>query len=199
MIHKNFGEKMRKRDIFLAIPIVVILIVTYIKYREIPYENYQDETLSEMQNHGDKLEKISSSYVKRNNIDEKLKRPFYDCVGEYIFTKDPNQKLLQVLDECKKEFDEKTQKSHFNISWIKKDFNRYDGSYSPLQKIIQKTIKEPKSYQHLATNYHFNFEDARPHMAVSIDYRAANIQGYMLTLNMSAKVDMKTKEIYDLK
>ena len=78
-------------------------------------------------------------------------------------------------------------------------FNPWNGSYGPLQKIIQKTIKEPKSYEMLKTTYTMNFTDARPHMFVSIDFRGANINGYMLTRNISAKVDAKTKEIYDIK
>jgi len=189
----------RKRNLFIFVPIFIIIFVTYLRYREIPFEEYQNKTLLEMQSHNDILERISKSYIKRNNIDTNYLKLFYDCVGEKIYLQNKDNLFETVLNECKNDYDSKAQHSYHNISWLMKDFNKYDGSYSPLQKIIQKTIKDPKTYEMLKTSYELRLEDERPHMFVSIDFKALNLYGMLLTRNMSARVDAKTKEIYDLK
>ena len=190
---------MRKRNIFILLPILIILFVTYLKYKEIPYEDYQNTTLSDMQKIDKKLKGIVSSYAKQNNIDDAYIPTLYDCAGNHVYTKESTLQLKDVMQECKKDYESGGKSVYYNQSWLMQGFNPYDGSYGPLQKIIQKTLKEPKSYQMLKTSYEMKFEDERPHMFVSIDFKGANIQGYMLTRNMSAKVDAKTKEIYDLK
>ena len=190
---------MRKRNIFILVPFLIILVVVYIKYKEIPYEDYQNHSLKEMQKLNDTLKRITASYAKNNAIDETYQQTLYDCAGNFIYTKDENLKFSEIMQECKDDYTQKRENSYINQSWIMKDFNKWSNAYVPLEKIIKKTIKEPKSYQMLKTSYEMKFSDARPHMFVSIDFKGANIQGYMLTRNMSAKVDVKTKEIYDIK
>lgn len=190
---------MRKRNIFITTPFFIILIVSYIKYREVPYQDYQDKTLQEMKKFNDKIENITKSYASAQNIDESYQKSFYDCVGSLVYTEDAASQFSTVLDECNEDYKNNANKVYFNQSWLMQGFNPWNGSYGPLQKIIQKTIKEPKSYEMLQTRHEMRFDDARPHMFVSIDFKGANIQGYILTRNISAKVDAKTKEIYDLK
>ena len=60
---------MRKRNLFIIVPFFIILVVTYIKYKEVPFENYQDFSLLEMQKHNDKLEKITASYATKQGVD----------------------------------------------------------------------------------------------------------------------------------
>ena len=189
---------MRKRNLFIILPIFIILIVTYIKYKEVPFEDYQNYSLLEMQKFNDKLEKITLSYANKQGIDSTYQKKLYDCVGDLIYTKSSDLMLTDVFSECKNDYDTAKETIYYNQSWLMKDFNKYSGSYSPLQKIIQKTLKEPKSFEMLKTTYEMRLSDARPHMFVSIDFKGANIQGYMLTRNISAKVDAKTKEIYDI-
>jgi len=190
---------MKKRNIFILVPFLVLLVVFYIKYKEIPYEDYQNFSLKEMQNITDKLQRITNSYANNHAIDETYQNTLYDCAGNLIYTKSPEMKFSDVMTQCKNDYESNSQTVYFNQAWLMKDFNRYSNGYSPLEKIIHKTIKEPKSYEMLKTSYEMRFSDPRPHMFVSIDFKGANIQGYMLTRNMSAKVDAKTKEIYDLK
>ncbi|MDB2562524.1 hypothetical protein N9X61_02855 [Sulfurimonas sp.] len=190
---------MKKRNLFIIMPFFIILIVTYIKYKEIPYEDYQNHSLKDMQKFNDKLEKISASFASKNNIQETYEKKLYNCVGEFIYTKNEDLTFKDVLTECKDDYLANKEITYYNQSWLMKDFNKYSGSYLPLQKIIQKTIKESKSFEMLKTTYEMKFSDSRPHMFVSIDFKGANIHGYILTRNMSAKVDAKTKEIYDLK
>lgn len=194
---------MRKRNIFILVPILVILLLVYIKYREIPYEDYQNHTLIEMQKEmlklNNDLERVTSSYANKNDIDDTYKKNLYDCVGNLIYTEPSDLKFIDVLSKCKDDYNKNLNLTYFNQYWLMRDFNRYNGSYIPLEKIIKKTIKEVETYKMIKTTFKMRFNDERPHMFVSIDFRAANIQGYMLNRNMSAKVDAKTKEIYDIK
>lgn len=199
LFEKSKEQFMRKRNIFIITPFFIILIVSYIKYREVPYQDYQDKTLQEMKKFNDKIENITKSYASAQNIDESYQKSFYDCVGSLVYTEDAASQFSTVLDECNEDYKNNANKVYFNQSWLMQGFNPWNGSYGPLQKIIQKTIKEPKSYEMLQTTHEMRFDDARPHMFVSIDFKGANIQGYILTRNISAKVDAKTKEIYDLK
>ena len=199
LFEKSKEQFMRKRNIFITTPFFIILIVSYIKYREVPYQDYQDKTLQEMKKFNDKIENITKSYASAQNIDESYQKSFYDCVGSLVYTEDAASQFSTVLDECNEDYKNNANKVYFNQSWLMQGFNPWNGSYGPLQKIIQKTIKEPKSYEMLQTRHEMRFDDARPHMFVSIDFKGANIQGYILTRNISAKVDAKTKEIYDLK
>ena len=189
----------RKRNLFILVPLLIILFVTYLRFKEIPYDDYKALTLQEMQEHNDKLERITKSFATNNNIPKEYEKKLYDCAGDYIYTKDAAHTFETVMQECKNEYKSGEELTHYNQSWLMKDFNKYDGNYGPLQKIIQKTIKDPKTYQMLETRYELHFDDARPHMFVSIDFKALNMYGYMLTRNMSARVDARTKEIYDLK
>ena len=190
---------MRKRNIFILVPILIILLVTYIKYKEVPYEDYQNLTLKDMQKFNSKLKKITSSYANKNEISDTYKNTLYNCAGSLIYTKIQSLKFSEIMTECKNDYNKGLNIVYFNQAWLMKDFNRYSGSYSPLEKIIKKTIKEPKSYEMINTTYEMRFSDERPHMFISIDFKGANIQGYMLTRNMTAKIDAKTKKIYDIK
>ena len=190
---------MRKRNLFIIAPFFILLIVFYIKYKEIPYQDYQEHSLQEIKKFNTKLQKITNSYANANNIEKAYQQTFYDCVGGLVYTNDEKLAFNTVLSECNEDYIQKAGKTYFNQSWLMQGFNPWNGSYGPLQKIIQKTIKEPKSYEMLKTTHSMHFDDPRPHMFVSIDFKGANIQGYMLTRNISAKVDAKTKEIYDIK
>ena len=77
---------MSKRNIFILVPLLVILVVFYISYKEIPYEDYQNYTLKEMQKFNSDLEKIIFSYANKNDIDETYVRTLYDCDGSLIYT-----------------------------------------------------------------------------------------------------------------
>ena len=190
---------MKKRNLFIIVPFFIILVVTYIKYKEVPFEDYQDFSLLEMQKYDDILEKITASYAIRQGIDGAYQKRLYDCVGGLIYTKSSDLRLKEVLLECKNDIDTAKETTYYNQSWLMKDFNKYSGSYSPLQKIIQKTLKEPKTFEMLKTSHEMRLLDPRPHMFISIDFKGANIHGYILTRNMSAKVDALTKEMYDIK
>ena len=189
----------KKRNILVFSPLIVILIAVYIKYRELPFEDYQNNTLTQMQKFNSTLKRITDSYVNRNDIDETYAGTFYDCVGGLIYTQTSTDLFHEVLEECKSDYTQKKDLVYYNNSWLMRDFNKFNNSYMPLEKRIKKTVKDNKSYNMIKTTHTMHFTEERPHMFVSIDFRAANLGGYMLDRTMSGKVDAKTKELYDVK
>jgi hypothetical protein len=190
---------MRKRNILVFTPVIVILIAVYVKYRELPFEDYQNNTLVEMQKFNSTMKRITDSYVNRHSIDEAYEKTFYDCVGSAIYVNDAQTLFLQSLEECHIDYTQEKNITYYNQSWIMRDFNKFNNSYMPLEKRIKKTIKDNKSYNMIKTSYTMNFNAQRPHMFVSIDFRAANLGGYMLERTMEGKVDLITKELYEVK
>lgn len=185
---------------------IIASITAYITFLAMPkyysddyYEQYSDKTNKELQANGSDLRGIAQSFSNTHNIIEKDINIIYDCLGSLIYTKKSDAPFKETLQICKDEYKANTNAIYYNESWLRKEFSPWNGSYLPLEKIIQKYTKEAKSYQHLKTSSQMNITDKRPHMFVSIDFRAANIDGYMLDRTMEAKVDAKTKELYDIK
>lgn len=186
--------------------IVLSSLIAYITFLAMPtyysdtyYKEFSNKTNKEVQEFGIHLKGIAQSFSNDKGINEAYIDTMYDCLGSLIYTQEPDAKFQTTLHTCKSDYDAKSNITYYNESWLKKELSPWNGSYLPLQKIIQKHIKEPKSYNHLKTTTTMHFSDARPHMFVSIDFRAANIGGYMLDRTMEVKVDAKTKEMYDLK
>ncbi len=181
-------------------------IVAYITFLAMPkyysddyYKEYVSKTNKEVQAFGKDLKGLAQSFSKTKNIPQTYIDTMYDCLGSLIYTQEADALFETTLQICQDDYDAKKNIIYYNESWLRKEFNTWDASYMPLQKIIQKHIKTPKSYEHLKTTSLMNLTDKRPHMFVSIDFRAANINGYMLDRTMEVKVDAKTKEMYDLK
>ena len=124
----------------------------------------------------------------------------YDCLGYSIYNSSPEATVQDSLLACEQDYvQENAKATYFNQAWLMRDFSRWDGSYVLLERIIKKHIKEKSSYTMKNVSYSMHFEDERPHMFVSIDYRAANLGGRISDRTMSVKVDAKTKELYELK
>lgn len=182
--------------------LIITLLIAYIAFLRMPtyysdnfYKDFTNKTNKELQAFGPDLKGIAQSFANTNKISKNNIDAVYDCLGSLIYTKNPDELFQNTLQTCKNDY----TLPHYNESWLRKEFSRWNGSYLPLERVIQKHIKENKSYEHLKTSSHMNLEDKRPHMFVSIDFRAANIHGYMLDRTMEVKVDAKTKEMYDLK
>ena len=185
----------------IALTLLFIVVVNLPKYYSNDfYKEYENKTNKEMQSLYDELEGIAFSFVQDTKINEEYKATMHDCIGFLIYKNDENKLLKSTLEECNNDYKNKDSNIvYYNEAWLRKDFSHWNGSYLPLERIIQKHIKENKSYEHLKTTASIHFLDERPHMFVSIDFRAANMTGYMLNRTMEAKIDAKTKEVYDLK
>lgn len=148
----------------------------------------------------DNLRGIAYSFNQDQKLPLEYKETMYDCIGYKIFNENNNTKIFDTLQGCKDDFEKNNGKSvYYNHAWLLREFSPWNGSYLPLERIIQKHIRKPESYEHLKTEYKMVFDDKRPHMFVAITYKGVNMYRQILKQTMSAKVDAKTKEIYDLK
>ncbi|MDF1874129.1 hypothetical protein JHD48_00115 [Sulfurimonas sp. SAG-AH-194-I05] len=148
----------------------------------------------------EKIKDISYSFAQDNAISPKHRDVIYNCLGYLIYNAKEDASVQNSLTQCKNDYHSKdTSFTYYNQSWLMRDFSRWDGSYVPLERIIKKHIKEKRSYKFKKVNYKMMFDDTRPHMFVSIDFRAANLGGMMMDRTMSIKVDAQTKELFDLK
>lgn len=69
---------------------------------------------------------------------------------------------------------------------IKSQFNNWDGSHINLEQSIKKSIADPNSYEHVATNY----DVIRDTLYILTDFRAKNAYG--------GKVVTRVKGVYTL-
>ncbi len=184
----------------IAFVIFFIVVVNLPKtYSNNLYKEYTSKTNKEMQTLGKELQGIAYSFAQDNKMIETYKNTMYDCIGYSIYNTDETASFNTTLQTCKNDYDKGKTMIYFNHAWLVKDFSRWNASYLPLERIIQKHLKQAKSYEHLKTTHTMNFTDKRPHMFVSIDFRGANIDGYMLNRTMEVRVDARTKVLYDLK
>lgn len=187
--------------------ILLAIIGTVFLMQEKTYENdfykiYSSKTNKKMQEFelSEQLRGIAYSYAQDNNIAPTYKNTMYDCLGYTIYNSPKNSTLNDSLKTCKNDYTQQNAKAeYYNHAWLMRDFSRWDGSYILLESIIKKHIKEKSSYKMLNVSHAMFFDAQRPHMFVSIDYKAANLGGRIYERTMSVKVDAKTKELFDLK
>lgn len=191
----------KKQFIFIVLAILAYFFFTREKtYDNDEYKKYQTKTNKEMQDLKKELKGIAYSFSQDNKISDAYRDTMYDCFGYLIYKKEENGSFNDSMNICKKEYIIKNEQAiYYNEAWLREEFSHWNGTYIPLERIIQKHLKESKSYEHLKTTTTMYFTDERPHMFVSINFRGANINGYILDRTMEVKVDAKTKELYDLK
>ena len=187
--------------IFIAI-VGMFFLMQEKQYDNNLYKQYLNKTNIQMQKFelSEELKGIAYSYVQDKNMSENYKNTMYDCLGYSIYNNDSNKTLQDSLHSCQVDYVQKDAKAlYYNQAWLMRDFSKWDGSYILLERIIKKHVKEKASYTMTSISHSMHFEDQRPHMFVSIEYRAANLGGRISDRTMSIKVDAKTKELYDLK
>jgi len=70
-------------------------------------------------------------------------------------------------------------------------FNPLSGAHRELQRAIKKSLKDPKSYEHVSTGY----IDLSDHLLVKTTYRATNSFGGVVTNTVAAKTSLNGKII----
>lgn len=199
----NFLLNNKKSLVFIFISIVGILFLMQEKtYDNDLYKEYTKKTNKEMQKFelSEELKAIAYSYTQDQNLPEDYRNTMYDCLGYSIYNTQDDTFLETTLKECKEDYHSKNgQANYYNHAWLMRDFSRWDGSYLLLEHIIKKHIKEKASYTMTKVTHKMFFDDERPHMFVSIEYRAANLGGRISDREMSVRVDAKTKELYNLR
>jgi hypothetical protein len=199
----NFLLANKKSIFFILLAIIGTIVLMQEKYYANDlYKKYLTQTNLEMQefDFNEKLKGIAYSYAQDNNISDTYKNTLYDCLGYAIYNTDSSQHIKDTLAECKKDYITQNAKAiYYNQAWLMRDFSKWDGSYILLERIIKKHVKEKASYKMTRISHAMFFEDKRPYMFVSIEYRAANLGGRISDREMSVKVDAKTKELFDLR
>lgn len=164
------------------------------------YQEYEDKTNQQMKESTISLKEIAYSFVKDNNISNSYKDTMYDCLGYFVYSKAPNLKLKKMMQWCKNDYIQKKGKAvYYNESWLIEDFSKWDGSYRPLEKTIKNSMNDESSYDHIQTTYRMVFFGTkRPYMTVSTVFSGKNAFGGTVKQTVSAKVDAKTKEIFEI-
>ena len=165
------------------------------------YQKYENMTNLQMRENAASLKKIAYSFVEDKNISNEYKDTFYDCLGYYIYKKNPNLKFKKMLQWCQNDYINKEGKAiYYNEAWLMEDFSGWDGSYRPLENIIKNNMHDDSSYEHVETRYRMVFSGTkRPYMLVSTVFRGKNAYGATVKQTITAKVDAKTKELFDVK
>lgn len=149
------------------------------------------------------LEKLANNYVLEKNLDSSYNKKFYDCLGNLIWDKDESFTVGKMLDWCYDDYKlskDHKMKDYYNTAWLMSDFDVWNGSYVPLEKLIKLNMHNNTSYEHVKTMYSFSYYgEKRPYMFVTTTYKGTNAFNAIVTESVSIKVDALTKEIFDIK
>ncbi|MGD9623889.1 MAG: hypothetical protein AB7U51_04450 [Arcobacter sp.] len=149
------------------------------------------------------IEKLAENYVLQKNLDKSYNKKFYDCLGNLIWDKDESFTVGKMLDWCYDDYKQSKDhkmKDYYNTAWLLDDFSRWDGSYSPLEKLIKGNMHNDSSYEHVKTVYNLVYYGTkRPYMSVTTTFKGTNVFNAIITQTVNIKVDARTKEIFDIK
>ncbi|EIW7013762.1 hypothetical protein MF935_002398 [Escherichia coli] len=165
---------------------------------------YADLSLKEWRVKNDKEDRreIVNSYVKFKKIPESARNDFYNCLSEYSHRKSEELHLDQVLDWCYSDFtrDATSLSDRINFDNFDEMLSDYNGVYYPLEVAIKEQMNDDSSYKHIKTTHQLMFEkDKKPYAVFVTTFRGANALGATVKNTVSAKVDIATGKIVELK
>lgn len=161
---------------------------------------YADKTLKEYRNEPKETRhEIVSNYVDFKGVSDSATDSFYACISEYMFTKNDELKLGDVLGWCYGDFerDPLSLNSKINLDTFQGNFSGWDGSYRPLEKLIKASMNDDSSYKHVSTVYHLVL-NKDPHAVVKTTFRSTNTYGGVIKQTVAARVDVRTGEIVSI-
>ncbi|WJY14498.1 hypothetical protein PCO82_04960 [Pectobacteriaceae bacterium CE90] len=161
---------------------------------------YADKTLKEYRNEPKETRhEIVSNYVDFKGVSGSATDSFYACISEYMFTKNDELKLGDVLGWCYGDFerDPLSLNSKINLDTFQGNFSGWDGSYRPLEKLIKASMNDDSSYKHVSTVYHLVL-NKDPHAVVKTTFRGTNTYGGVIKQTVAARVDVRTGEIVSI-
>lgn len=114
-------------------------------------------------------------------------------ISQYALTKDQNITLKTAVSWVELAKDNGIDLSK-KVSADKLIFNidPYDHSFRVLEELLELTLNDPDSYEHVQTIYKFRFDDARPHVVVWSKFRANNAYGAKVLQTIDLKFDLST-------
>ncbi|AIX49316.1 hypothetical protein PSNIH1_03200 [Pantoea sp. PSNIH1] len=120
----------------------------------------------------------------------------YACLSQYSFTSAPELKLNEVLGWCYSAYERSPSSLSENINFdsFQENFSPWDGSYRPLEKMIQESMNDDSSYDHVSTTYRLVLNKDQ-HAIVRTVFRGKNAFGAIMKNSVTARVNIKTGEI----
>lgn len=164
------------------------------------YDKYKDTPISLLRKSTDNtiIKDIATEYAINHSGGLNAKK-LYDCLSYYVWTKSDEYPVSKMIGWCIEDFNSTKNQEYYNIAELMADFSAYDGAYTPLEIKIKANLNDPSSYEHIETKYgHILHGEARPHMDVETSFRNINGYGAKVINKVRAKVDAKTKEMYDI-
>lgn len=197
--------KNEKNTTKITIGIIVVSIIAFIfisSNDEVNTDSMSSKTLKEVSALPlDILKSYSDNYAKSKNVDVSNYDKFYSCIGHHIWKKEKTLSLGEISEWCyndtKKEDYNKDTFNYVNIAAFMVDFNKFDGSYKPFVEYIKSGMTNPSSFEHIKTIYSFD-STTNPYMFIRCIFNGSNALGGVVEHMISAKVDEKTKNIYDV-
>ena len=199
--------KNEKRTTKIAIGIIAAIVLAFIFIPGDDKSNGSDSLESKSLKEAttlslDKLKAYSDSYAQSKNVDIVNYDKFYSCIGHHIWTKEKTLPLGQISEWCyndtKREDYNKDTFNYVNRAVFMADFSQFDGSYRPFIEYIKSGMKNPSSFEHIKTIYSFDSSTKNPYMFIRCIFNGSNSFGGVVEHMVSAKVDEKTKKIYDI-
>ena len=199
--------KNEKTTTKIAIGIIAALVIAFLfmsgDNETIDNKSMGDKSLKEATNLSlEELRSYSDSYAQSKNVDIANYDKFYSCIGHHIWTKEKTLSLGQISEWCyndtKKDDYSKDTFNYVNQAIFMADFSRFDGSYRPFVEYIKSGMKNPNSFEHVKTIYSFDSTTKNPYMFIRCIFNGSNAMGGIVEHMVSAKVDEKTKRIYDV-
>lgn len=141
-------------------------------------------------------------WLKKEGLSDQNLPAFQSCLSEYAFTKEKTLKISEVLGWCKNEFEnnKKRFESHINLDPFFSNFSAWDGSYSPLERAIKKSMNDPSSYKHSETRYRLVLTGkGAPYAIVGTEFRGKNGFGAVVKDTATVKVNLKTLDMEEVK
>ncbi|WP_151946955.1 hypothetical protein [Aliarcobacter butzleri] len=191
-----------KQSSGLFAKILIILFVVIVGWSIFsPSEPLENKTLREATRLSlDELKEYSNSYAKVKELNSEYYNKFYTCISERLWDKSPDLLLGKISEWC---YNDTKREDYNNINYIDRAsfelyFNKFDGSYTPFVEYIKSEMKNPASFEHVKTLISYRSNTENPHMFIRCIYRGTNSFGGVVEQSISAKVDDKTKNIYDI-
>ncbi|MBD2783699.1 hypothetical protein ID858_11505 [Xenorhabdus sp. DI] len=144
--------------------------------------------------------KIVENFISHNKIDKSYTDSFYNCLSQMSYTTPTDMKLDEALGWCQVDFTRNPDSlnDRVNLDTFMSNFSGWDGSYRPLEKMIQKTMHDDSSYQHVETTYRLVLNQKPPYAIVKTKVKGTNLYGAVATSTITVKVDVKTGKIIEL-
>ena len=119
-------------------------------------------------------------------------------ISQYALTKSKDITLKTAVSWVELEKDKGVDISKkVNADKLIFNINPFDNSFRILEEMLEQTLNDPDSYEHVQTIYKFRFDGARPHVVVWSKFRANNAYGAKVLQTIDLKFDLATLKPFE--